>query len=128
MRHRHLITLALASLLALPVAASAQTLKPGIWTGTVAPPGEGVVAVTFDVKVAGDTTSITLTAGEHGTFKLEEVKVTADKITFKFTPGPVVSCTLAKKDDGSYAGDCSDGGESAQMTMIPPKTEDELTD
>ena len=121
------ITAVAAAILALPIAASAQTLKPGIWTGTVTPPSEGVVAVTFDVKVAGDTTSITLTAGEHGTFKLEDIKVTADKLTFKFTPGPVVSCTLAKRDDGSYAGECSDGAEAAQMTMIPPKTEDELT-
>ena len=122
------ITAVAAAILILPIAAAAQTLKPGTWTGTVQPPGEGVVAVTFDVKVAGDTTSITMNAGEHGSFKLEEVKVAADKLTFKFTPGPVVSCTLAKKEDGSYAGECLDGSGAAQMTMVPPKTETNRTD
>jgi hypothetical protein len=110
MDHRKLVTAALAAILALPFAASAQALKPGKWTGTAKPPDGTEVAITVDVKVAGDTTTAMLSAGEHGTFKLEEVKVVSDKLTFWFVPGPRVNCALAKKPDGSFAGSCLDEG------------------
>jgi hypothetical protein len=122
MRYQKLITAAVAAMLVLPIAASAQTLKPGKWTGTATPPGQGPVPITFDVKVAGDTVSITVDAGEHGSYKLEDVKVTADKVTFWFVPGPKVNCSLAKREDGSFAGNCMDeSGEVIPMTMVPPK-------
>ena len=109
-------------LFALPVALTAQKLTAGTWTGTVTPPDGGTVSVTWDVQTARDSISITLKAAEHGTFVMSEIKLTADQLTFTFAPGPVVNCTLARKDDGSYAGTCkdSDGGE-ATMTMVPPK-------
>lgn len=123
MRHRALpITFLGLILLALPVTLSAQKLQAGTWPGTVTPPGEGIVNVTFDVKTTGDSIAITLKAGEHGEFVLNEIKVTDEQLTFSFAPGPVVNCTLDKKEDGSYAGTCKDSeGGDATMTMIPPK-------
>jgi hypothetical protein len=124
MNYRKLVTAALTAVLALPFVASAQALKPGKWTGTAKTPDGVEVALTFDVKVAGDTTTVMLNAGEHGTYKLEEVKVVSDKLTFWFVPGPRVNCALAKKPDGSFAGSCLDeGGGDVPMTMIPPRTE-----
>ena len=115
---------ALTLLALIPLAASAQKLEPGKWTGTVTPPGEGVVNVTFDVAMKGDTLAITLNAAEHGSFPLQEVKLAAGKLTFFFTPGPRVDCALERKEDGSFAGKCGDnsgGGETAEMIMLPPK-------
>ena len=119
-----LFAAALAVFLAIPAAATAQNFPAGKWTGTAAPPGEGEVSLTFDVKVAGDTISITLNAGEHGSFKLEEVKLVKDKLTFWFMPGPKVACTLNRREDGVFAGSCGDdSGEAVPMTMVPPKKE-----
>ena len=113
---------ALALLAIVPIAVSAQKLEPGKWTGTVTPPGEGVVNVTYDVAMKGDTLTITLNAAEHGSFPLQEVKLVDKKLTFFFTPGPRIECALDRKDDGSFAGKCGDGsGENADMVMLPPK-------
>ena len=113
---------ALALLVLFPVAASAQKLEAGKWTGVVTPPGEGTVNVTFDVAMKGDTIAITLNAAEHGSFVLEEVKLVEKKLTFQFSPGPLVKCALDRQPDGSFSGQCTDGSESpAQMVMTPPK-------
>ena len=126
MNHRKLFSAALAAILVVPVAASAQALKPGKWTGVARTPDGVDVALTMDVKVAGDTTTVLLSAGEHGTFKLEEVKVVSEKLTFWFVPGPRVNCALARKPDGSFAGSCLDeGGGEVPMTLTPPRTEGE---
>ncbi len=111
-----------ALLVLLPLAASAQEkIEAGKWTGTVTPPGEATVNVTYDVTVKGDTIGITLNAGEHGSFVVEEVKLVDGKLTFSFTPGPRIACTLNKKPDGSFAGQCTDGQQPADMVMMPPK-------
>jgi hypothetical protein len=116
-----LFAAALAALLTLPALGAAQALESGIWTGTASAP-DGEVAITFDVKVSGDTIAITLNAGEHGSFKLEEVKLVEKKLSFWFTPGPKVVCELNRRDDGAFAGNCTDdGGTLVPMTMIPPK-------
>lgn len=44
-----------AALLFLPLAASAQKLEVGKWTGTVSPPNQAAVEVTYDVTMSGDT-------------------------------------------------------------------------
>jgi hypothetical protein len=123
---RRILTAALFALLALPLAASAQSAAPvklavGIWTGTVTPPNEPVpMGITFDVSYKADTLAITLAAGEHGSFVLNDLVVTDAKSSFAFTPGPKVVCALAVKDAG-YAGDCTDdGGNVVPMTMTPP--------
>jgi hypothetical protein len=112
----------LALLAVFPLAASAQQkLEVGKWTGTVTPPGEPITNVTYDVTMKGDTIAITLNAGDHGSFQMEEVKLAEGKLTFHFTPGPRVDCALERKEDGSFAGRCTDGSEAAEMVMVPPK-------
>ncbi len=114
--------LSCAILLLAPAALAAQQLEAGQWTGTVTPPGGDVLQVTFDVTASGDTTKITMNAGPMGAQPLTEIQVLADRITFKFTPGPVVNCTLMLRKDRSYQGDCldPDGGKGV-ILMTPPK-------
>jgi len=104
--------------------AHAQKLEPGKWTGTVAPPGEQAMDVTYDVTMKGDTIGIAVNAGEHGTFTFNDVKLDADTLTFWFAPGPRVECTLKRAETGAFAGECRDPeGGIATMAMIPPKKE-----
>ena len=50
------------------------------------------------------------------------MKLTDDVLTFWFTPGPRVDCTLTRREDGAFAGSCRDsGGGDASMVMVPPK-------
>jgi hypothetical protein len=117
---------AAAVMLLLPAAVSAQTATPvlpvGKWTGTVTPPDGGTTPVTFDVKSSNDTITIHIDAGEHGSFPASGVAFAGTKLSFSFTPGPTVLCVLNKKDDGSFAGECTESdGSAAQITMLPPK-------
>ena len=108
-------------LLAAPMAAAAQKLQPGTWTGTIAPPGNSPSPATFEVKVNGDSTSILLKT-QFGELPLTQIKVSADRINFVFSPGPQVNCILMLREDKSYAGDCKDGnGGTGQIVMTPPK-------
>lgn len=103
--------------------AGAQQIETGKWTGSITPPNQGAVQVTYDVAMKGDTIAITVSAAEHGEFRFSDVKLTGEVLTFWFTPGPRVDCSLTRRqDDGAYAGSCrdSDGG-LATMVMIPPK-------
>src|SRR5687768_11188379 len=109
---------AAAALLVLPAAASAQSAKPvlpvGKWTGSVTPPMGETAPITVDVKSSNDTITLHIDAGDHGSFPVSNVVFDGTKLTFSFTPGPVVQCVLNKKDDGSYAGECTEGsGEAA---------------
>lgn len=105
--------------------AQAQTLEPGKWTGSVTPPGEQqAMPVTYDVTMNGDTLGITVNAGEHGTFPFRDVKLDDAALTFWFAPGPRVECTLTRREDGGFAGACTDpDGGAAHMVMVPPKKE-----
>jgi hypothetical protein len=107
-----------------PAAVAAQKLEAGQWTGTVTPPNGQALQVTFDVAANGDSTTITMNAGPMGAQPLADIKILADRITFTFTPGPVVSCTLMLRKDKSYQGDCldPDGGKGV-ILMTPPKKE-----
>src|SRR3954469_15057359 len=49
--------------LVMPASLAAQKLTPGTWTGTISPPGQGALDASFVVRVAGDTTKLTLAAG-----------------------------------------------------------------
>jgi hypothetical protein len=119
------IVLAAALPLLTVAPAQAQKLVPGKWTGTVTPPGEPMgLEVTYDVTLKGDTIAITVNAGEHGSFQFSDVKLNADTLTFWFTPGPRVDCTLKRAETGSFAGACLDPqGGNAGMVMNPPKKE-----
>ena len=105
--------------------AEAQKLEAGKWTGTVAPPGQSAVPVSYDVTMKADTIAITVNAGEHGTFAFSDVKLSDKTLTFWFTPGPRVECTLTRREDGAFEGPCreSGSGETASMVMVPPKKE-----
>jgi hypothetical protein len=102
--------------------AAAQQIEAGKWTGSVTPPGEGRVDVTFDVTLKADTIGITLSVAEHGSFPMSDVKLSDRTLTFWFAPGPRVDCTLTRRDDGAFDGNCKDSeGGDALMTMVPPK-------
>ena len=109
--------------LAVPAVCSAQSLKSGTWTGTVTPPGEDeAMPVTFDVTVHGDSLGIVIHAGEHGDFTVENGKHADGKITFAFSPGPRVTCTLSRTEAGTFTGPCiEEDGSLAKLTMVPPK-------
>jgi hypothetical protein len=106
-------------------AAQAQTLAAGKWTGTVTPPNEQqAVPVSYDVTLKGDTIAITVDAGEHGAFPFGDVKLSDGVLTFWFTPGPRVECSLTRGEDGGFQGPCRDAeGGTARMVMVPPKKE-----
>jgi hypothetical protein len=116
-------TIAFLALVAVPSAAFGQKMEAGKWTGTVTPPGGETAQVTYDVTVAGDSIAIRIEAGEHGTFDAAGTKLVADTLTFSFTPGPTVNCTLKRRpEDRAFAGACVDpDGGAAQIVMIPPK-------
>ena len=119
---------AAAALLVFATSAAAQEaplkLETGAWTGKVTPPDGMTVDVIYDVAYAGDTLKITIRAGEHGSFETKDVKLEADKLSFRFTPGaPEVLCVLNKKEQ-NYAGTCTgNDGSVATMDLSPPKKE-----
>lgn len=122
------LAVAAAALLAFSSSASAQgatavKLETGAWTGQVTPPDGQTVTVIYDVAYAGDTLKIAIRAGDHGTFSTSDVKLDADKLSFRFRPGIEVVCVLDKKDT-SYAGVCTgEDGSTATMDLSPPKKE-----
>ena len=98
-----------------------QSLASGTWTGSVAPTGEPPLPLTFEVGMSGDSISILIRSGGRGDFLVSEAKLAGDTLTFSFQPGPLVHCTLIKRADASYGGECA--GEDdlrAEMVMIPP--------
>ena len=106
-------------------AAHAQQLEPGRWTGTVLAPGEQqALEVSYEVTLRSDTIDIRVNAGSHGSFAFSDVKLADKTLTFWFTPGPRVDCSLTRREDGAFAGSCRDPqGGVASMVMIPPKKE-----
>ena len=120
MKWKTLAVLLLA--VAAPALCSAQTIKAGTWTGSVTPPDGGLTVVTYDVTVIGDSLGVVIHAGEHGDFTVRNGHYAEGKITFAFEPGITVRCTLARGEDGNFAGEClAEDGSVAQMTMVPPK-------
>jgi len=50
-----------------------------------------------------------------------DVELKDNTLSFWWDPGVRVECALARKEDGSFAGDCSDSnGETGHLTMVPP--------
>jgi hypothetical protein len=121
MRSFHRMLIALAAL-ALPATLAAQKLAPGTWTGSIAPPDQSALEATFDVRMAGDTTKITLHIGPNQ-MDFGDVKVEPNRLLFSFSPGgTVVKCTLLLRDDKSFSGDClDDQGGKGVIVMRPPK-------
>jgi hypothetical protein len=108
--------------LVMPASLAAQKLTAGTWTGTISPPDQGALEATFDVRMSGDTTKITMKADGRA-IEVADVKVEATRLLFTFSPGgPTIQCTLLLRDDKSYSGDCVDpqGGKGV-IVMKPPK-------
>ena len=111
-----------AVMMALPASLAAQKLTAGTWTGTVAPPDNNVIEASFIVRMAGDTTKITIKA-DGREIDVTDVKIEPTRLLFNFSPsGNTIGCTLLLRDDKSYSGDCVDpqGGKGV-ITMRPPK-------
>jgi len=108
--------------LVMPASLAAQKLTPGTWTGTISPPGQGALDASFVVRVAGDTTKLTLAAGGMEV-EASDVKVESTRLLFSWAPGDAsVKCTLLLREDKSYSGDCTDEkGEKGTIVMRPPK-------
>jgi hypothetical protein len=109
--------------LVLPASLAAQKLATGTWTGTISPPNEAAIEATFNVRMSGDTTKITLNADGHA-IEATEIKVEPKQLLFTFAPGGnSVRCTLLLRDDKSYSGDCLDtNGGKGVIVMRPPKS------
>jgi hypothetical protein len=124
------LAIAAAALLTFSASASAQQAAPaklqiGAWSGKVTQPDGQSVDVKYDISYAGDTLKIKINAAEHGSFDTWDAKVEADKLSFKFRPGPEVSCVLNKLEK-SYSGTCTaEDGSAATMDLSPPKKEGE---
>ena len=119
---RSLHSLLIAAALAMPASLAAQKMTPGTWTGTISPPDNAVLDATFDVRMSGDTTKITLKA-DGRVIEATDVKVEADRLLFTFSGGGnAIRCTLLLRNDKSYSGDCLDpqGGKGV-IVMRPPK-------
>lgn len=121
MRASHRLLIGILTL-ALPASLAAQKMTPGTWTGTITPPDGQAMEATFDLRQSGDTTKITLKADGRA-IEASDVKVEATRLLFTFSPGgDTIRCTLLRRDDKSYSGDCLDtqGGKGV-ITMKPPK-------
>ena len=121
MRSLHNILIGLMTVV-LPASLAAQKLTPGTWTGTISPPDQGALEASFIVRMAGDTTKLTLKADGHE-LEASDIKVEANRLLFAFSPGEtVIRCTLLLRDDKSYSGDCVDlSGGKGVIVMNPPK-------
>jgi hypothetical protein len=107
----------------MPASLAAQKLTAGTWTGTISPPDNGTLDASFVVRMAGDTTKITMKA-DGREIETADVKVESSRLLFTFAPGQsVVRCTLLLRDDKSYSGDCiDDSGAKGVIVMRPPKS------
>jgi len=106
----------------MPASLAAQKLTPGTWTGTISPPDQDALDASFVVRMAGDTTKLTLKADGHEV-EASDIKVEASRLLFTFSPGGnSIRCTLLLRDDKSYSGDCIDAqGGKGVIVMKPPK-------
>ena len=108
----------------LPVAAQAQALVSGTWTGTVIPPNGELIEVTYTVHAADDSLSIMMHVPEMGDIPFRELHVTDDKLTCNWSVDTELMCEFDLKAGNQYEGTCTDiQGESGQVTMVPPKAD-----
>ena len=121
MRSTHKMLVGLMAL-AMPASLAAQKLTPGTWTGTISPPDQGALDASFVVRMAGDTTKLTLKA-DGREIEASDITVEATRLLFAFSPGGnTIRCTLLLRDDKSYSGDCIDpSGGKGTIVMKPPK-------
>ncbi|HEY7684570.1 MAG TPA: hypothetical protein VH833_00560 [Gemmatimonadales bacterium] len=116
------IILVIVTALAAPVTLPAQNLPAGTWTGTMSPPTDAAVPVTFEVSGSGDSLAISmvLPTGQRAPFN--ELRLADGKLLFQWAAGPtIVKCDLAKQESGGFKGPCTDSeGMTGQIEMVPP--------
>jgi hypothetical protein len=105
----------LASLMAIP--ASAQTLAPGSWAGTLRV-GGARVAVEYVVQ-SGDSLAVTMKTASGPASPVTDLKVGERNLAFRWG---AFSCALDKKGSNKYEGDCkTDDGTAAQLSLNAPE-------
>ena len=116
------ITLAIAAAFAAPVTLPAQSLAAGTWTGTMRPPGNDSVAVTFEVSGSGDSLAVTMLLPNGIRAPFSELRLAEGKLMFQWAAGDTtVKCDLAKQESGGFRGPCTDSeGMTGQIEMVPP--------
>ncbi len=116
------ITLVIFAALAAPATLPAQTLLAGTWTGTMSPPSDSPVAVTYEVAGSGDSLAVTMVLPNGMRAPFSEVRMADGKLLFQWAAGPtIVKCELAKQESGGFRGPCTDSeGMTGQMEMVPP--------
>jgi hypothetical protein len=100
----------------------AQTIKAGIWTGTITDPDGKTSEVKYDVKIIGDALSIVMKSKTMGDYPLDDIDLGKAKLSFSFFTGSLINCSLDMRTNGSYSGRCKGtDGTSWTITMIPSK-------
>ncbi len=96
---RMLAGLGISTGLAMLVTASvsAQELEPGTWTGTMSPPGNESVSVSYEVGETDGALSIVMSATGRS-ISLNEVALDGDELTFWWEPGPRVDASNRHRD------------------------------
>ena len=110
-------------LLAHAVPASAQELTPGVWTGTMTPPGGQPFNVTYEVGRVDGALAIAMTSIlVQEVIRFRDIELSGDELTFWWEPGVRVDCTLRRTESGSFEGACAPGGGGGEgaLTMVPP--------
>lgn len=111
---------ALVLLLAFSPSLAAQTLKEGLWDGSMTIPGESEIQVQYRVTKPAGKLNITI-EGERNQLPVHSVQLEKDTLSFSWGNAPTTDCRLKLQDDGSYIGGCSRGGGSqGRMKMTPP--------
>jgi hypothetical protein len=101
----------------------AQKLAAGSWTGTMSPPDDDAVAVTYDVAGSGDSLAITMHGPGGRQLPFSHIRFENDTLLFEWSPGETnIRCALVVQADGGYKGPCTDSeGKTGQLVMVPPK-------
>lgn len=102
---------------------SGQSLQAGSWSGTMTPPNESAVEVTFQVTGSGDSLAITMVLPGQGSTPFSQIRWEGGKLLFQWHAGDLlVKCELTQQESGGYRGPCTDDkGMTGQIDMLPPR-------
>jgi glyoxylase-like metal-dependent hydrolase (beta-lactamase superfamily II) len=107
---------------AAPAAAATANvpLRTGKWSGTLTLPDGTVMKPMFDIAVSAGAMTIDISA-DGRTIPAADIKSDGTNLSFRFQPGPMIPCTLKKREDGAYAGTCSFGATDGPIVLLPPR-------
>jgi hypothetical protein len=110
--------IALAAVMAVP--AHAQDIEHGLWSGAITPPGGEPVPVMYQVNDADGDLTIVMSNPQNGPMEFTDEAIEGDELTFWWSIGVRIDCSLSRQDDGSFRGTCSDGQGAGPIWMTPP--------